>query len=133
MVHSPITRCIFIDDDEDDQIIFEQIMSSYFKYITFSSFTSVQKGLDDLKLNYSFVGQTVVFLDLNMPKQNGFDFLEEKNRNSNLSDLKVIIYSTSNNPADINKCLHLGAEAFITKPSKIEEMVEVLRKYLFNG
>jgi len=121
--------CILIDDDEDDQIIFEQVMQSYFPDLSFRGFLFADEGFSFLKEHIlEQTTQIMVFLDLNMPKEGGVSMLEKLRSTAGFKSLKVIIYSTSNNPQDINTCLKKGADAFITKPSKVDGIVTALKE-----
>lgn len=125
-----ITRhCFLIDDDDDDQLIFETTVKKYFsdyKFKGFFDFESAEKYLDSKTLG----DELIVFLDLNMPKVNGIEALEKLRNKKETANLKIVIYSTSNNPNDVKTSLNKGADAFITKPSKIEDLVEELKPYL---
>ena len=57
-----------------------------------------------------------ILLDLNMPKLNGFDVLDAFQRNENYKKLPVIVFTTSSNPSDIQKCYDMGANAYVVKP-----------------
>ena len=71
-----------------------------------------------------------IFIDLNMPKLNGKEGLQLLRQDPNYQRTPLIIYSTSNNPEDVNECLKVGATAFITKPSRINVLVDELSNYL---
>jgi CheY-like chemotaxis protein len=51
-----------------------------------------------------------------MPKLNGFDVLNNFQQDENLKKLPVIVFTTSSNPADIQKCYDTGANAYVVKP-----------------
>jgi CheY-like chemotaxis protein len=58
----------------------------------------------------------VLFLDLNMPRKNGFATLGEIKRNSKLQDLPVIIFSTATNKEMIKQVFKDAAHYYIQKP-----------------
>jgi CheY-like chemotaxis protein len=68
-----------------------------------------------------------IFVDLNMPRMGGMQFLKEIKQHDTLKNIPVIIYSTSSNPADIAKTKELGAVSFITKPSRSSELCKLLQ------
>lgn len=123
--------CLLIDDDDDDRLIFESAIRKYFPNYELNSFSSFEgsKALFDSTENTL---PEIVFLDLNMPKTNGLLVLREIRADSATRKIPVVIYSTSNNPDDVNQCLKSGATAFITKPSTIAELVEEIGVYLNN-
>jgi len=60
---------------------------------------------------------TYIFLDLNMPVLNGFDFLVGFNKlNVDDSRTTITVLTTSNNSDDIEKINSLGNYSYVTKP-----------------
>jgi CheY-like chemotaxis protein len=75
----------------------------------------------------------VILLDLKMPRVNGFEFLEWKNRQAGMEDLPVVVWSSSELPADIVRAMNLGAKAFFVKPPQMDHLgkiIDTLRPYL---
>jgi CheY-like chemotaxis protein len=73
----------------------------------------------------------MIFLDLNMPLMNGFEFLLILKNDPSFSLVPVIIFSTSDNPEDQARAKELGALQFITKTADIELLKKDLR-FIFN-
>jgi CheY-like chemotaxis protein len=69
----------------------------------------------------------LIFLDLNMPKKDGREALQEIKANPNFCRIPVIILTTSKVEADIFRSYNLGANSFITKPVTFNDLVEVIR------
>lgn len=120
--------CILIDDDDDDQLIFTSTVRKHFPSYDLKAFSSFEEAKPLLMSNYDSID--AVFIDLNMPRLNGKEGLALLRNNPNYEEKKLIIYSTSNNPDDVNECLKVGATAFITKPSRINALVDELSNYL---
>jgi CheY-like chemotaxis protein len=59
----------------------------------------------------------LILLDLNMPKKNGFAFLEEVKQAEDLKHIPIIVFSTSLAKEDINRSYRLYANAFVSKPA----------------
>ena len=70
----------------------------------------------------------VVFLDLNMPRKNGFECLEEIKHNEKLKRLPVIIFSTSLEQGVINTLYQNGAQHFIRKPSDFLQFKKIIQQ-----
>ena len=68
----------------------------------------------------------MIFLDLNMPKRDGREVLKLLRSNKIWNAIPIIIFSTSNAPADINSAYQLGANCYIIKPSSYEGLKEVV-------
>lgn len=76
----------------------------------------------------------LVLLDLNMPRKNGLDALQEIRQDPGLRSLPVVIFTTSKSEEDIQLCYQAGANSFISKPPEFQrliEIMEVLRRYWF--
>lgn len=69
----------------------------------------------------------MIFLDLNLPKKDGFIVLEEIKSNPLLRSIPVVILTTSNGEEHIFKSYHLNANCFITKPAESDRFVEVVK------
>ncbi len=70
----------------------------------------------------------VIFLDLNMPKINGIEFLEILKKDDFLKYIPAIILTTSNNHKDILACYKIGIAGYIIKPLKYDDYVDRITK-----
>ena len=68
----------------------------------------------------------MILLDINMPVMDGFEFLEKKKNISGLSNVCVVMCSTSQYEHDKKKAKLLGAVGYIVKPATIEQLEAVL-------
>jgi CheY-like chemotaxis protein len=69
----------------------------------------------------------VIFLDLNMPKINGLEFLKILKEDSVLRFLPTIMLTTSSNRKDILACYDIGVAGYIIKPLKYDHYVEKIK------
>lgn len=65
---------------------------------------------------------TIVLLDINMPKVNGFETLTAMRASDLTNALPVIMFSTSDAAPDVKKSYSLGANAYLVKPSSIKTL-----------
>jgi CheY-like chemotaxis protein len=68
----------------------------------------------------------VIFLDLNMPRMNGFEFLETLRADPELQTTKVIILTTSDAPEDRVQAHAANVAGYITKPITLNQFVEAI-------
>ena len=70
---------------------------------------------------------SIIFLDLNMPRINGIEFLQIIKKDPNLMYLPVIVLTTSSNKNDIKTCYENYAAGYIIKPLKYEDYITKIR------
>jgi len=129
--NSPINFTLLIDDDKLINFYNTKIVN---KHLSFNNVTSVNSGksaLDYLKLAQegNAIKPDIIFLDLNMPAMNGWEFLEEyKKIDANfIKDIKIVILTTSSNPDDYKKSkFNVHVNDFINKPLTIDILDELL-------
>lgn len=117
-----------IDDDDDDIDFFATAVNQLSAAVSYFSFTNAGEALQKL-----LTGETppdVIFLDLNMPVINGQEFLLRLKTIEFLQDIPVIILSSSSDPYTIEQLKTQGTIDFLTKPSGIKELINLLRPYL---
>ena len=128
--HAPL-RILLADDDIDDRSLFEQAL----KGISISThLTIVNDGEQLMKYLANNLEHlpNILFLDLNMPRKNGFECLVEISENETLKDLSVIIFSTSY-PQDksyelgmISNLFKLGARVYLRKPTDFNQLKQLI-------
>lgn len=67
---------------------------------------------------------TTVLLDLKMPRLDGFEILQRIKSDPNLKTIPVVVFTSSNQLADMHKCYELGANAFVVKPVDFRQFTE---------
>jgi CheY-like chemotaxis protein len=71
----------------------------------------------------------IVLLDLNLPRKDGDEVLEEIRADPDLTHLPVIILTSSSAEEDIVQSYELQANAYLTKPVDPEEFVDVVKSF----
>lgn len=69
----------------------------------------------------------LILLDLNLPKKNGREVLEEIKADDDLKRIPVIVMTTSKAEQDIHKVYNLNANCYVTKPVDLDEFLNVVR------
>ena len=117
-----------VDDDPDDQEIFQEALRLIDKSIVCYTATDGKDAID--KLKDSLILPDVLFLDLNMPVMNGKDCLKAIKSDKDLRRIPVIVYSTSSAEKEKTNCLSLGAIHYISKPPQFNMLVSKLQETL---
>jgi len=75
--------------------------------------------------------QTVVLLDLRMPRMGGIEVLEKVKAAPALAAVPIIVLTTTDDPREIERCYELGCNIYITKPVEYEGFIEAIRRLGF--
>ena len=126
-----VPSILLADDDGEDRFIIHDALEYLGVEITMWHAENGIDALDILHKNYEQSSvPCLIILDLNMPKMNGTNTLKKLKADKRFKDIPVIIYSTSVNPLEKEKCLLLGAHSYITKPLSFTDSIETVRKFL---
>ena len=123
-----MNNILLIDDDEDDQLFFIDAIQSICPTLSCETALNGQIALDNLKINIAL--PDIIFLDLNMPVMNGFEFLVHINKEDKLNKIPVGIFSTSGNMREKELAKELGARFFLTKPNDFQDLRKKLQQIL---
>ncbi len=124
MNQDPI-HVLLADDDEDDRLIFKGALEEV-KVKTRVTLVNDGVQLMEYLTKAENDRPDIVFLDLNMPRKNGIECLQEIRRDKNIKDLSIAIYSTSASDYDIEDTFVKGANIYIKKPNDFPALVKVL-------
>lgn len=124
-------RFFLVDDDSDDTSIFQEVLQEVNPSIDFISAADGQEALNTLKVKKEALPD-VIFLDLNMPRMGGKECLTALKKDEQLRHIPVIMYTTSSQSKDIEETMLKGAMCFITKPSNIKELKNILSQIAQN-
>ena len=76
----------------------------------------------------------LILLDLNLPGADGREVLRNIKQDATLKLIPVVIFTTSNNPKDIEACYRQGVNSYIVKPmdfSRLKHSIQILIDYWF--
>jgi len=124
---------LFIDDDLITLMLCKMVISkaSFSKEIaTAKNGEDALKYFDTIKTTQSINKPQLIFLDLNMPVMNGWEFLDSFNteKYSEFHETKIIILSSTIDPADLERSKkYPSVIEFLSKPIS-KEMLEYLKE-----
>ena len=125
-------KYILIDDDDVSNAVSGMILEDAFGEVDIKAFTRPEEGLQFIEKEYpNNWGHTVLFLDINMPKINGWQFLERYEKFSEEIKQQITIYmlSSSIDRRDKTKAeANPNVEGFISKPLDIEVLTVISEK-----
>ena len=118
---------LLADDDEDDRLLFTEAFSELkIKTIVHTVNTGIQL-MERLKMKNIRLPH-LLFLDLNMPRKNGLECLQEIRSDKKLKGISIAIYSTSGTEKDMEETFRNGANVYITKPNDFNILKQILEK-----
>lgn len=125
---------MLVDDNEHDNFFHERAIKEFDLAIVVVAKKSGTEALEYLNSKHEREDQhpDLIFLDINMPGMNGWDFLEQYNLLDKevQSHAIIIMLTTSANPADIERSKSWDfISDYIVKPLTKEMMEEIISKY----
>ena len=114
---------LLVDDDVDDAAIFCEALLVIDPTIVCNCATD---GIEALEILHREEPPNIIFLDINMPRMNGWEFLRKMKCIDALKEIPVLVYSTSTLTNDINTALDLGALCFFAKPNRFTDLKNIL-------
>lgn len=121
---------MLVEDDCDDREIFLCAVHDFYPSVDCIIAENGEEAIEIL-ISQKNLPQ-LIFLDLNMPKMNGFQFLEEIKAHENLTQLTIVVVSTSSDQRTISETKALGAKGFVTKPNSMADWKEQIKSVLIN-
>lgn len=124
--------CILLVDDDPDDNLFHDIIIREMDIV--HTIAMAMNGLDALSYLEAdhHVPPDLIFLDINMPRMNGWEFLEayEKIDPRKKARTLIMMLTTSANPDDFRRAQEIEAvTGFQTKPLSRELMTEILKEH----
>lgn len=123
---------LIAEDDEDDQFL----LVSAFKEISEDTqlifvengieLTDYFKKFDEGSINTL---PSLLIVDLNMPKKNGKEAIKELIDKNYFRSFPTIVFSTTGNEIEKNRCKELGIDDFFVKPSNYESLLSIVSQF----
>ena len=121
---------VLLADDDVDDCIFFRVALSELSLATTLAVVHNGEELMQILIDEASLLPDVLFLDINMPRKNGFECLAEIKLNPKLQQLPVIMFSTSFEQEVVNLLYKNGAQYFIRKPSEFSQFKKIIQETL---
>ncbi|TRY32941.1 response regulator [Aliiglaciecola sp. M165] len=124
---------LMADDDEDDRLLTEDALKESRVRNTLNCVEDGVELLEYLRREGKYQDKSLsprpglILLDLNMPRKDGREALEEIKADPELRNIPVVILTTSVQEEDMLKGYNLGAASYIAKPVNFEGLVELMK------
>lgn len=122
----------YADDDEDDIELFTEAVSMIVKKgkekITLNVYNNGELLLN--KVSTVTLQNSLILLDINMPKIDGIEVLRELRKSKKYENIPIVMFSTSSSNDIVMECWDNGANLYIIKPSKFTTLIELIEKVI---
>lgn len=124
---------LMADDDADDRLMTRE---AFEESRLANDLRFVENGvelMDYLKRRGAYADPAssprpgLILLDLNMPKKDGREALQEIKADPKLRNIRVVVMTTSKAEEDIFRTYDLGASSYVTKPVTFANLVDVIK------
>lgn len=128
----PIT-ILMADDDADDRLLAQEALAEARLANELHCVEDGEELLDYLhrRGKYTALSQALlpglILLDLNMPRKDGREALQEIKADPALRRIPIVVMTTSKAEEDVIRAYDLGISSFIVKPVAFESLVEVMK------
>lgn len=120
---------LLADDDQTDCLLFKAALEELPVSAHLTIVHNGEQVIEELTKKGNRLPD-VLFLDLNMPRKNGFISLGEIKRNSDLQNLPVIIFSTASDRDTVKNVFRDAAHYYICKPVDFLQLKKVIYEAL---
>jgi two-component system, response regulator len=130
----PITILMADDDEEDCELtrdaLGERHLAGHMRFVS-----DGQELMDYLRREGRYADEleaprpAIILLDLNMPRMDGREALAEIKAEATLRQIPVIVLTTSNDEADVERTYDLGASSYITKPVAFNTLMDAMNSW----
>jgi chemotaxis family two-component system response regulator Rcp1 len=131
MVNTPdtdVVRILIVEDNRGDALLVREALKESQLRFELTHISDGEKAFDYLRRRGEHLNADrphLVLLDLNLPKRDGWEVLDEIRGSPDLEGIPVIVLSSSGNPADRERAARTPNSLFIRKPYTLDEFLAV--------
>jgi CheY-like chemotaxis protein len=124
---------LMAEDDPDDRLLSQEALNEAHLANELRFVRDGEELLDYLNQRgpYAQPGAAprpgLILLDLNMPRKDGREALEEIKANPELRRIPIVVLTTSQAEEDILRTYDLGVSGYVTKPVRLEQLIRVMK------
>jgi len=117
---------LLVEDDLVDAMTFKRALSDLHIKTPVVHALNGEEALEYLQ-NEDNELPCFIFLDLNMPRMNGIEFLKIEKADNRLRKIPVVVLTTSDNEKDVVESFELSVAGYMLKPADYSTFVEAIR------
>lgn len=120
-------KILIVDDEPHIRALLEQTLEDFEdEDVEILTATNGEEGLESIEEEHP----NLVFLDVMMPKMNGFDVCRKVKKELQFDDVYVVMLTAKGQEFDKKKGLEVGADTYMTKPFDPDAIIEKAEEVL---
>jgi CheY-like chemotaxis protein len=122
---------LLVEDDPGDILLIQEAFDFNKVHNNLSIVNDGEQALAYLRREGRYAGATrpdLVLLDLNLPRKDGREVLQEVKSDEDLRPIQIVVLTTSEAEEDVLRSYQLHANAYVTKPVDFDRFVSIVRQ-----
>jgi CheY-like chemotaxis protein len=119
-------KVLVVDDDVRNIFALTSVLESYNMQVLHA-----ENGKEGIELLQSEPGVEAVLMDIMMPEMDGYEAIAAIRQMDEFKQLPIIALTAKAMKADRDHCLEVGASDYISKPLDIDQLLSLLRVWLY--
>src|SRR6185436_11659621 len=119
-------KVLVVDDDIRNIFALTSILEQYQMDVVYA-----ENGRDGIDTLTNTTGIDVVLMDVMMPEMDGYEAMQAIRKMRKFKSLPIIALTAKAMKGDREKCIEAGASDYITKPVDTEQLISLLRVWLY--
>lgn len=123
------SKILVVDDSPDNLFLIKHLLESMGAEVTVAE--SVKSALSNIKFSMPHV----LFTDIEMPEETGYDLLSQLRHSSNIKNktLPVIALTAHSHDQEMNRIKKAGFDFYLSKPINLEKMILAILQFTKHG
>jgi CheY-like chemotaxis protein len=126
-------KILLVEDDDGHALLIERGLRKVGLTNPIDRVADGQEAIDYLRERGRFADPPpglphLIFLDINLPRVDGIEVLEHIKKDARLRSIPVIMLTSTDTQAEVDRCYRAGANSYVAKPVDIAELGEKLRR-----
>jgi len=112
---------LVVDDDIKNIFVLDGVLQDYNANV-FTAYNG-EEAIESLKQNSNI---DIVLMDIMMPVMDGYEAITKIRQDDSIKDIPIIAVSAKTLKEDIDKCMKLGANDYVSKPINMESLINII-------
>jgi CheY-like chemotaxis protein len=122
---------LLVEDDPGDIVLIQEAFAFNKVHNNLNIVHDGEQAIAFLRREGEYAGATrpdLVLLDLNLPRKDGREVLQEVKSDEDLRTIPIVVLTTSEAEEDVLRSYQLHANAYVTKPVDFDRFVSIVRQ-----